>query len=350
MTGRDGCTVRRLSAEEVEEVADLFGRTIAEILPRGDDGAAQARVKDAYSAEKLTTWIDSPDRHLYVVRRHGEAAGFLFGRTSCRVGHIHWIGVGRSHRDGGIGGALVRRALRDFAKAGCYQADLFVSPRLRRQAGFFTRLGFEKRAVLSGTMLGSSAMYMLAKLREASDEEMTRRIIVVGDAGQGIRLLGHVLASVLTSLGKEVALNVTKPSSVRGGTIAAELCYSDGPLRTPFFVDADILVQLSPGAPPHTVRAEHVIMDQNLVGVGLSGRVKRRGRHREDEVHQFVRDAREDLGNPVLTNMIALGSILGHMGFDIEKLSLPEELPPRFLADNLRAIQLGYAYDMPSVY
>jgi len=345
-------SVDKLRSADAPEASVLLSDLIDELYPGEQTRQAGERVKQNWSADRLAAWAGQPDRHLYIARAGGRRVGFLFTQTSFGVGHVQWLAVNRRYRRQGMGSALVRRCLRDFARAGCYQADVFTVPSRRNETEFFQRLGFERRAVVEKTMLGTRSQYMIAKLRDATEDEMTRRIIIVGDAGQGILLLGHVLASVLAQLGKEVSLNITKPSSVRGGTIAAELCFSDAPVRTPFFTDADILVQLSPGAPPHTVRAKHIIIDEGLLQTGLSSRVHRRGRgkHHDEEVHEFIRQAREDLGNPVFTNMIVLGTLLGHMGLSIEKLSLPEELPARFLDENIRAIQLGFLEDRPGIY
>jgi len=347
-----GWSVDKLRSADAVEASALLSDLIDELYPAEQTRQARERVKENWYPDRLAAWAKQPDRYLYIARADEGRVGFLFTHVSFGVGHVQWLAVSRGYRRHGIGSALVRRCLRDFARAGCYQADVFTVPSRRNETEFFERLGFARRAVLDKTMLGTRSQYMTAKLRDATDEEMTRRIIIVGDAGQGILLLGHVLASVLAHLGKEVSLNITKPSSVRGGTIAAELCFSDVPIRTPFFTDADILVQLSPGAPPHTVRAKHIIIDEALLQTGLSKRVQRRGRrkHGDEEVHEFIRQAREDLGNPVFTNMIVLGTLLGHIGLSIEKLSLPEELPARFLDENIRAIQLGFLEDRPGIY
>lgn len=341
-------TVRRMRATDVPEVCEIFAGIIDELYPGQGAVNARERIKARYRPANLVAMIGNPSAQCYVAKVGGRLAGFLLGVASCRVGHLHWLGVVPDLRQLGAGGALVHRSLSDFAQRGCFQVDTFTPPG-RALVGFFQRYGFEGRARLEHTVLGTTSYYLVAPLRDATEEEMTRRIIVVGDAGQGIRLLGHVLASTLADLGKEVSLNVTKPSSVRGGTIAAELCFSEVPIRTPFFADADILVQLAPGAPPHRVRAKRIVIDETLQHVELSGLVRRTSGG-VLEVYDFVRQAREDLGDPVFTNMIVLGNILGHLGIDVGKLNLPEEIPARFLQQNIEAIHRGFAIDVPAVY
>ncbi|NLN90840.1 MAG: GNAT family N-acetyltransferase [candidate division WS1 bacterium] len=341
-------TVREMRPGDVEGVAEAFASIIDELYSGDENVPARRRITSQYQPSDLAAMVENADSYSYVAKSGAKLAGFLFGVASCRAGHLHWLGVAREYRKLGAGAALVRRCMRDFARCGAFQVDTFTPPG-RALTGFFRQFGFERRALLERTMLGSPSQYLVAPLREATEDEMTRRIIVVGDAGQGIRLLGHVLASILADLGKEVSLNITKPSSVRGGTIAAELCFSEAPIRSPFFVDADILVQLAPGSPPHTVRAKRVIIDETIQHIELSSLIQRT-RGQESEVYDFVRQAREDLGNPVFTNMIVLGNILGHMGMDVDKLNLPEEIPARFLEQNIRAIQKGFSIDLPQAY
>lgn len=344
------CTVRRMRADDIPRVSELLHESAHEVYAGAQRERARERLLASYAPARLEAWLSLPDKHLWVAGRGTDVCGFLVTSMSCKVGHLHWITVDRQRRNKGVGTALVRRALRSLARADCFLVDLFANPRQRNGESFWRSFGFERKARLERTLIGVPSAYMTLALREASDEEMTRRIIVVGDAGQGIRLLGHILASVLASLGKHVALNVTKPSSVRGGTIAAELSFSEEPIRTPFFVDADILIQLSPGRMVHTVRAKHVILDEALAEEGLPDTVRRIGRSREDEVRAFVREAREGVGSAAFTNMVVLGRILGHMGLNIANLDLAEELPQRFLEENLRAIELGYSFDLPQAY
>ncbi len=345
-------TIRRLTESDVPGALALQHATLEDFFPGPEREQARERMRGIYTEQHLREWLDQPER-VTIVAEHenGQLMGFLTGLNAYLRGHIHWVGVDRASRGRGVGSALLRFALREFARENCFLVDAFTNPSHEASGSFFAKFGFEQKAVLRNTLLGSPCNYMIHRLRDATAEEMTTRMIVVGDAGQGIRLLGHVLASVLADLGKEVALNITKPSSVRGGTIAAELAWSEAPISTPFFVAADLLVQLAPGNPPHRIRAKRIIVDEKLMETGLPRAVSHLGeRHEKAEVYDFVRHAREDLGSALFTNMIVLGTLLSHMGMNAEVLDLSDELPARLFEKNVEAILLGSSYPLPHEY
>ncbi len=344
--------IREMRVDDIPQVQALFFQCLEELVPSGDGGQPQhhERLCEPYSAARMESWVGQPERLSLIAEEDSGPVGYLSGMSVDGRAHLHWVAVAHSHRRRGVGTALVRRALHDFVARQCFLCDAFTTVSRAHEA-FYGRFGFERTAVLDKTLLGSPSTYLTMPLRQATDEEMTQHVIIVGDAGQGVQLLGHVLARVFADLGKEVSLNVTKPSSVRGGTIAAELAYSERPIRTPFFVNAGLLVQLSSGPPPHRVRAKRMIVDETLLESGLPRQIRMRGASPDPAgVYQFVRHARERFGSPLFVNMIVLGAILGHLGWNLEKLALVDELPARFLDENLRAIQFGHSYDQPYVY
>lgn len=344
--------VREMRPEDLDATAQLLQGSVEAHLRSPGLEPVRAALGDQWVAtERLHGWLGNPDRILFVAE--DEAAGLrglLVGKSVDGRGHIDWVAVPEHGRRGGAGAALVEEAMEEMRRRDCFLCDAFATED-RAVASLFRRAGMRRAAYLANTLLGSPSVYIMRDLREATDEERTQHIIVVGDAGQGIQLLGHVLARLLADLGKEVSLNVTKPSSVRGGTIAAELAFSEYPVRTPFFVNANLLVQLSPGAPPHSVRAKRIMVDESLQQSGLPEQVSSApGSGSAAEVYQFTRQAREAFGSPLFVNMIALGRILGHFGWGFERLALPEELPKRFQAQNLDAVRMGHYYDLPHVY
>jgi Pyruvate/2-oxoacid:ferredoxin oxidoreductase gamma subunit/predicted N-acetyltransferase YhbS len=340
-----------MCVEDIPRVQALFFQCLDELLPAGGEmPPSRERLYEPYSAARMESWVGQPERLCLVAEDEPGVVGYLAGMSVDGRAHLHWVAVSPTCRRKGVGTALVRRALHDFVQRHCFLCDAFTAVG-ESYAAFYRRFGFEQTAVLEKTLLGSPSVYLTMPLRPASDDEMTQHVIIVGDAGQGVQLLGHVLARIFADLGKEVSLNVTKPSSVRGGTIAAELAYSERPIRTPFFVNAGLLVQLSSGPPPHSVRARRMIVDETLLESGLPRQVRMRGASPDPaEVYQFVRHARERFGSPLFVNMIVLGAILGHLGWNLEKLALVDELPGKFLEENLRAIQFGHSYEQPHVY
>ena len=75
---------------------------------------------------------------------------------------------------------------------------------------------------------------MVRKITPIPEEHRSKKIVLAGEAGQGIKLMAHALANILAKLGKEVALNLVYDATVRGGNIRAEIVYSDEPIEVPF--------------------------------------------------------------------------------------------------------------------
>lgn len=60
---------------------------------------------------------------------------------------------------------------------------------------------------------------MVKKITSIPGEHRTKKIILAGEAGQGIKLMAHILANILAKSGKEVALNLVYDAAVRSGNI-----------------------------------------------------------------------------------------------------------------------------------
>ena len=103
---------------------------------------------------------------------------------------------------------------------------------------------------------------MVRKITPIPEEHRAKKIVLAGEAGQGIKFMAHALADILAKLGKEVSLNLVYDATVRGGNIRAEIVYSDEPIEVPFFEEADIGLQLSKSPDP-TVRARHVLIESS---------------------------------------------------------------------------------------
>lgn len=186
----------------------------------------------------------------------------------------------------------------------------------------------------------ANVVFMVCKITKTSEEQRTKKIIMTGEAGQGIKLMAHALANILARLGKEVALNIVYDAAVRGGNIRAEMIYSDDPIDVPFFEEADIGLQLSK-TPNPSVLAKHVLIEASAcdteckkcdIGCPVSDRIP------------FEKLATEQFGSPVFVNMIALGRLLNKIGINIETVNFATEFPMQFLDENTKAIRYGYTY------
>jgi Pyruvate/2-oxoacid:ferredoxin oxidoreductase gamma subunit len=72
-----------------------------------------------------------------------------------------------------------------------------------------------------------------------------RKVIVSGEGGQGVRVISHTLAILLSNLGYEVSLLYDYDSAVRGAMSVAYLVFDKMPIANPVVQEADILLKLS---------------------------------------------------------------------------------------------------------
>ena len=340
MKARPKRPVRKMTARDAAAVSALFRQLMAELKGFVPDDLRESycRLHD----EKGLRETLRDERSIMLIAGEGDAiAGFLLGRAEAGIGTIHWLRTHPDFRDRGYGHSLHFAAMEEFKRRGCFKAMIWVFPDAREIIGFYAREGFAQGELISGDYFGIALRQMVKSLRALKPEETTCSIVLLGAAGQGIKVMSHALAAILASLGKHVALTVTYPSSVRAGVVRGDLTYSDTPVQMPFVEEADLLLQLAPVKKADAVKAKRVIRDREV------------GRILSDEYHaaegdveelSFRKAALEEFGSPLFINMLALGRLLRHVGADIEKVDFAESLPAKYLDQNIRAIKYGYAF------
>ena len=166
-------------------------------------------------------------------------------------------------------------------------------------------------------------------------KKIAKKIVLVGEAGQGIKLMAHTLGNILAKMGKEVSLNIIYGTEVRGGEITAELIYSDEKIDTPFFDKADLGVCLSKSKKGQ-INAKELIVEETAYDSDLLYPIS--------EKVPFAKIAMDEFHSPVFVNMIALGKLLNIIGIKIEKVDFDSEFRSKFLEENTRAVKFGYTY------
>ena len=167
---------------------------------------------------------------------------------------------------------------------------------------------------------------------------MTAKTVVVdGIGGQGVRVIGNTMASLLAVMGYEVTLLFDYDSSVRGGMSEAFLAYDREPISNFVVESANVVVRLADRGPAH-LRADYVIADLDLIKPGERG-----------EEIPFLQLGVEKFGRDLFGNMIALGRLLCVCNVDFTDGDLKEALPHKYLEDNIAAIRYGYGLDDSSI-
>jgi 2-oxoglutarate ferredoxin oxidoreductase subunit gamma len=172
---------------------------------------------------------------------------------------------------------------------------------------------------------------------------MIERIIIAGSGGQGIMLLGKVLAEAALLEDKCVTWLPAYGPEVRGGAAHCMVIISDDGIGSPYIDKADTLIimnQMSLEKFKNRVQAKGMmVMNSSLTKIDDRVKVKL--------VTGAFTDIAVGLGNIKVANMIALGSYLAHkktIGLkNIEKVmrKMAPQDKPELLKINLEALKKG---------
>jgi len=164
-----------------------------------------------------------------------------------------------------------------------------------------------------------------------------KSIVIDGVGGQGVRVIGSTMASLLSVMGYQVTLLFDYDSSVRGGMSEAFLKYDTEPIANFVVECADVVLRLADRGPVH-LSNDYVIADCDLMKPGEVG----------EEV-PFMQLGVEKFGRDLFGNMIALGRLLCVCDVDFTDDALRKVLPKKYVEENIAAIKYGYAMDQDSI-
>jgi len=162
-----------------------------------------------------------------------------------------------------------------------------------------------------------------------------------GSGGQGLVFAGTILSEALGIYeGKNVSQTQSYGPEARGGASRSDIVFSSGDIYYPKALKLDLLLALTEEACDTyylNLKDDGVLLvDSDLVDEPLA---------REVISLPFTRTARENLGTPVVANIIALGVIISLTKI-VSKESIIEaikEKSPKAMLDlNLRAVELGF--------
>lgn len=173
---------------------------------------------------------------------------------------------------------------------------------------------------------------------------MQNDVIMAGFGGQGILLIGKMLAYAGMHEGKEVSWLPSYGPEMRGGTCNCTVVISDRPVGSPVIQSPRAVVAMNL---PSLDKFEADVRPGGLLLINSS--LIERGAARDD-VEVLLVPANEianELGNPRGANMVALGAYLGATG--AVSLEEVEEVvretfaaKPKLIDVNLEALHRGY--------
>ncbi len=135
---------------------------------------------------------------------------------------------------------------------------------------------------------------------------MIERIIIAGSGGQGVMLLGKVIAQAAMRQGSQVTYLPAYGAEVRGGTSHCMITISDQKIGSPYISKADSLIILNnPSLEKFKIKVKAnglLVLNSSLAKIDKLAKV---------EILQFpFTDIAIKLGNIKVANMVALGSYL----------------------------------------
>lgn len=135
---------------------------------------------------------------------------------------------------------------------------------------------------------------------------MIERIIIAGAGGQGVMLLGKVLAAAADKESKFVTWLPAYGAEVRGGTAYCMVTISDGPINSPYIDRADTLIVMNA---PSMRKFKNRITPAGLLILNAS-MVKQKKTGASFLQYPFT-DIANKMGNVRTANMVALGCYIG---------------------------------------
>ena len=183
---------------------------------------------------------------------------------------------------------------------------------------------------------------------EEIKNELYEELIIAGFGGQGIMLIGKLLAQTAMRCRKEVTYMPSYGAEVRGGTANCMLVISDNEIACPVVGDPNSLIIMNKASltkfAPRLKNNGLLILNSSLIDI-------------EPEVGSSVEVIRlpadelaVELGSIKAANMVALGAYLQAKGFfDIESAiqALPDILAQRYhktLPLNSEALRRGASF------
>jgi Pyruvate/2-oxoacid:ferredoxin oxidoreductase gamma subunit len=331
-------TVRPAKPEDCPDVSRLMGLLIDEVYAQESNEARRA-MRANFTEGALKDFCDDEHALLYVVEDDGAIVTFLFGWLFHSVLTVYWMYTLKERRGRGHVRALFERLEPDMRDKGVYKIEMYAYAGLLEFLDLGVKLGFTKGVLIEKSLFGFKFQKLEKFIGGQDPAKLEKRIKIVGEAGQGIKLLSHTLAQILAQLGNEVSLSVNYDASVRGGNISADLIYSDFPIQNPLIDEADILIKFS--RKREWFPAKALIIDESFCEEGaLACSIK----SNQGTQYGFEDVALTVFGNKVFINMIALGRILRYIGVSILLINFKDLLPQRAQQKNFEAVKYGFDF------
>ena len=330
--------IRNIETKDIPQVEKLMESVIDEVYANEADSIRNV-LRANFTGEGLREMINDKQAIFIVYEIDGNIAAFIFGFLFYKVFTIYWAYSDKAYRGKGLLKEMLEWTEDKLRKEGSYKIEMYVYGKHQKFLDLSSKLGFSKGAFIEKNMFGIGIQNVYKYLIDPKKVNKERRIKIIGEAGQGIKLLSYTLASILSQLGNEVSLNLEYDSAVRSGTVIADLIYSENKIGNPIIDEADILIKFKETR--QWFPAKQLIIDELICGRKcINCSVKCNAK----DQFGFQADAVQKFGSKIFINMIALGRILKYIGVNIMLINMEGLLPPKLVDKNVSAIKYGFSF------
>ena len=168
-------------------------------------------------------------------------------------------------------------------------------------------------------------------------------ILISGFGGQGVIRMAQILGLCAINQGHRVTMLKSHGTETRGGYVRAQLVIAPEYVDSPVVENADVFVAFSAPAYKkfYDLCRGKILYDPEMVEEVRPGAPDR---HVEVPATAL---AKEHLGNVLFANMVMLGALTRLAGMDFEAMKQAMlAVIPRFHAENLKALDVGYNLDV----
>ncbi len=136
---------------------------------------------------------------------------------------------------------------------------------------------------------------------------MIQKLFFAGSGGQGVILMGQMVAYAAIEEEKEVTFLPSYGPEMRGGTANCTVVVSDAPVSSPLIYEADVVVAMNL---PSLARFEPLVKPGGKLFYNSSLIPQAPGRTDIEAVAVAANDIAGELGNARAANMVMLGAVV----------------------------------------
>ena len=172
---------------------------------------------------------------------------------------------------------------------------------------------------------------------------MQSEVQFAGFGGQGIMLMGQILAQAAMQAGFEVVWIPSYGPEMRGGTAYCTVVISDRPIGSPIIRNPKHLVAMNR---PSLEKFAATVKPGGIIFINSSIISIEAGRDDVDVLKVPIIEIAKDLGNPKVANIVALGAFAARshiVDFNAIRDSVKEEFAgkQKLIPINLKALEEG---------